>query len=139
MAAPDDYARHESFTGLIRSALDDVRELFREEMALARAEIREEVSKATSAATQIVLAAALAGAAVLFLLLAVAHGIAALFNWPVGAGYLALGIILAILGGVFYLRGRKQARVVHAMLPQTTESVKENKEWIEARTSSAHK
>ena len=39
-----------SIPGLIRGLLDDTRELIREEIALARAEIREEVSAAQTVA-----------------------------------------------------------------------------------------
>jgi len=35
-----------SFVGLVRGLLDDVRELIREEIALARSELREEVRRA---------------------------------------------------------------------------------------------
>ena len=38
-------ASSSSVAGLVRSAMDDVRELFREELALAKAEVREEFSK----------------------------------------------------------------------------------------------
>ena len=45
-------ASESSVGGLIRNALDDVRDLFREELALARAELRQELSKLTAGAVR---------------------------------------------------------------------------------------
>src|SRR5439155_190842 len=46
---PYDDARQEPTSHLIHNVIDDVRELFREEVALARAEVREELSACSTA------------------------------------------------------------------------------------------
>ena len=56
----------DSIGGLVRSVLEDTRELIREEIALARAEIREEMSKAKASGASFG-AAALAGLPLVFL------------------------------------------------------------------------
>ena len=83
-----------SMSTLLRNALDDVRELFREEVALARAELRAEVSKAASAASGFGAAAAALVCAGLFLLTALALGIATLMEWPAWTGFAIVGVVL---------------------------------------------
>jgi Putative Actinobacterial Holin-X, holin superfamily III len=126
--------RSDSLTGLLRGVLDDTRELFREEVALARAEFREEIGKAANAATSMTVAAIVGALGVVFLLLALGHGIAAAFDWPVGAGYVVVGFLLAAGAAMLYGRGRHQAATIHPTLPKTSASLQENKEWLQART-----
>jgi hypothetical protein len=71
---------------LVRSALEDVRELFREEVALARAEMRHELSKASGAAIRFGIAGAALMLALGCFVVALALGIAALFEWPAWSG-----------------------------------------------------
>lgn len=119
---------HESdapMSTLVRGALDDVRDLFREEIALARAELRQEVTKASSAGIAFAGAGVAGWFAGTFILGAIALGISEGFHWPYWAGFGIVGVLLAIAGGVFYASGR---RAVSAMrgLPRTVETVKEN-------------
>jgi Flp pilus assembly protein TadB len=118
------YETEASMSTLLRGALDDVRELFREEVALARAELRAEVSKATAAASGIGAAAAALGCAGLFLLTALALGIATVFEWHAWAGFAIVGIVLAIAGVIMFISGRRALRQIRG-LPRTVETVKE--------------
>jgi hypothetical protein len=119
---------HESdapMSTLVRGALDDVRDLFREEMALARAELRQEVSKASSAATGFGGAAVAGWFAGMFILAAIALGISEGMNWPFWVGVGIIGVLLAIAGGIFYASGRRAVTAMRGM-PRTVETVKEN-------------
>jgi hypothetical protein len=115
----------ESVGGLVRGALDDIRDLLREEMALARAELRAEVSKLSAAGMQFGIAAVSLWFAGMFILVALALGIAALFAWPAWTGFAAIGVLLAVAGAVMAINGRRKIRSVQAM-PRTVESLKEN-------------
>jgi Putative Actinobacterial Holin-X, holin superfamily III len=130
----DEYTRTESLAGLFRGVIDDTRELFREEVALARAEVREEIGKAATAAIQMSAAGVIGAVGIVFLLLALAHGMAVAFDWPVGAGYAAVAVLLAAGAAILYARGRHEARTVNPTLPKTSASIQENKEWLQART-----
>jgi len=110
---------------LVRGALDDVRDLFREEVALARAEIRQEMTKASRAAISFGGAAAAGAFAGLFILSAIALGISEGFHLPYWAGFGIVGVLLAIAGGIFYASARGAVREMRG-LPRTTETVKEN-------------
>lgn len=115
---------------LLRGALDDVRELFREEVALARAELRAEVAKATSAAGGFGAAAAALGCAGLFLLTALALGIATWLQWPAWTGFAIVGGVLAIAGAVMFMSARRTAREIRG-LPRTVDTVKAVKETFQ--------
>jgi hypothetical protein len=115
----------ESVTGLLRGALDDVRDLIREEVALARAEVRYEASKVATAGVQFGAAAVALGFAGMFLLIAAALGISTLFNWPAWAGFAVVSVLLAVGGLVAFMSGRSAVRNIQP-LPRTIESIKEN-------------
>jgi hypothetical protein len=119
-----EYETEASMKTLLRSALDDVRELFREEVALARAELRAEVSKATAAGGRFGAAAAAISCAGLFLLTALALGIATIFEWPAWTGFAIVGVVLAIAGLIMFMSGRRALREIRG-LPRTVVTVKE--------------
>ena len=129
----------ESTGSLIRGILNDLRTLIREEIALARAEMREQAGRARSAALSFGIAAAALAFGAIFLLIAVALGIANLLGWPAWTGFLIMALLLCI-GGYFTLSsGRKQLASVHAMPEETVTTLKENSEWIKKRLSSVRK
>ena len=107
--------QHESIGSLVRGILTDLRTLVREEIALARVEIREQAGRARGAAVSFGIAAAalLFGGA--FLLVALATAIADLLNWPVWAGFLVVAVVLSLIGFVTLASGRKKLQSVHAI------------------------
>jgi len=137
MANPDFV--QESTGSLIRGILNDLRTLIREEIALARAEMREQAGRARAAALSFGIAAAALAFGAIFLLIAVALGIANLLGWPAWTGFLIMALLLCI-GGYFTLSsGRKQLASIHAVPEETVTTLKENSEWIAKRLSSVRK
>jgi len=129
----------ESTGSLIRGILNDVRTLIREEIALARVEMREQAGRARAAALSFGIAAAALAFGAIFLLIAVALGIANLLGWPAWTGFLIMALLLCI-GGYFTLSsGRKQLASIHAVPEETVTTLKENSEWIAKRLSSVRK
>lgn len=113
-----------SVGGLVRSAIDDVRALFREELALAKAEVRVEISKATAAGTRMGIAGIALWFAAMFLLIAAALGLSAAFKWPAWAGFGIVAIGLGIVGTAVGLSARNSLRRVQP-LPRTVGTLKE--------------
>ena len=109
---------------LVRGVLEDVRDLFREEVALARVELRQELSRASSAATGFGAAAVTGWFGAMFILTAIAIGAADLLGWPLWAGFGIVGVLLAVIAGVLFMRGRSALREVRG-LPRTVATVKE--------------
>lgn len=114
-----------SITGLVRGALDDVRELFREELALARSEVRTEMAKVTASAVRFGAGGAALWFAAMFLLVTIALGISALLDLPGWAGFGIVTLLLAVVGGILMIAGRSAIRNVRP-LPRTLQTVKEN-------------
>ena len=138
MAQPE-LVQTESIGGLLRGILMDVRTLIREEIALARVEIREQVGRARAAAFSFAVAAAALACGGLLLLVALAIGIADLLNWPVWSGFLILSVLLGLVGFVTLSTGRSQLQKVHAVPEETVSTLKENSAWIAKRLQSAGK
>jgi hypothetical protein len=126
----------ESFAGLIRGILVDLQTLIREELALARAEIREQATKAKAAAFSFGVAAGALLFGATFLLIAIAIGVADLLNLPAWAGFLIVAVLLSLVGFIALSSGRRQLREVHAVPEETVTTLKENSEWIARRLSS---
>ena len=114
-----------SIGGLVRGALEDVRELFREEVALARAEVRHELSKASGAAVKFGIAGAALVMALGCFVVALALGVATLLELPAWSGFAIVAVLLAITGAVAYSAGRRAVTTVQP-LPRTVHTLKEN-------------
>ena len=137
MANPDFV--QESIGSLVKGILNDVRTRIREEIALARVEMREQAGRAKAAAMSFGIAAAALAFGGVFLLVAIALGIAYLLGWPAWTGFLIVAVLLCI-GGFFTLSsGRKQLASVHAVPEETVTTLKENSEWIAKRLSSVRR
>lgn len=128
--------RDASVSQLLSGIVGDAQTLVRQEIALARQEIREEISEAKSAGIKFGIAGGVLAIGGLLLVLTLAQGIADLFNWPVWAGYGLVGIVLAIAGYLLLSSAQNQIKKVHPVPEKTVETMKENVEWIKDRTSS---
>lgn len=134
--ASSDLVHGESIGSLLRGILVDLRMLVREEIALARVELREQAGRAKAGAISLGFAAVALVIGLVFLLIAAATAIADVFDWPVWAGFLALAVLLGLGGIAAMLFGRRQLRSVHAVPTEAVSTLKENAEWIAKRLSS---
>jgi uncharacterized membrane protein YqjE len=129
MSGPD-----QSIVDLIRKAVRDAQDLVHSEIALAKAELREEGRRVGVAA------ALLAGAAVAgvmgfaFLLATLAWAVSAGFEWPVWSGFALVTALMCIVAVALAYVGRRKL-VAERHLPRTADTMKENAQWIRARTS----
>lgn len=124
-----------SLASLLSGAVNDIRELFRQEVSLARAEIRQEVVNVKSAAVKLGAAAFTGIFAVLLLLTALARGLSDVFDMPVWAGFAIVGGLLAIVAGVLVAVAWPNIKSVSPMPERTVRTMKENIEWVKRQTS----
>ena len=125
----------ESIPDLIRGTIRDGIGLLRDEVVLVRTELREEFTRIKGGLMTAV-AAAIAGVlAAIMLLNTIAWGLAYAFEWPPWVGFAmvavpltAIAVVLAVMGRNLLARDR--------YLPKSVETLKENAEWIRARTQS---
>jgi uncharacterized membrane protein YqjE len=117
---------------LIGNISNDLSQLFRQEVELAKVELKQEASKAGKAAGMLG-AAAFAGYLVVMLLSAAL--VAALSNvMDTGWAALIVAVIWAVVGGVLYANGRKKLKTVDPMPRRTVDTLKEDAQWLKNPT-----
>ncbi|MFF3290832.1 phage holin family protein [Streptomyces sp. NPDC003023] len=118
---------------LVSEISKDLSLLVREEIELAKAEIKEETTKAGKAAGMLA-GAGYAGHLVLLLgSLTVVFALANVMDWAWAA--LIVTGVWALVGAVLFMRGRKQMRDVNLKPEQTVETLKEDARWVRNPTS----
>lgn len=122
-----------SIADAIRSAVRDAQDLVRGEIALAKAEAREEVSRLGMGAALLAAAALAAVLGVVFLLATIAWAIAEGLAWPVWAGLGIVTLLTLIAAAVLGVVGRGRLKAARYM-PRTVDTMKENMQWMRART-----
>ncbi|GGW16399.1 hypothetical protein GCM10018980_18910 [Streptomyces capoamus] len=125
--SPQPHGADPSVGELLSTVTSDVQELFRQEIELAKAEIRQEATKAGKAAGMYGGAGFAGYMVALFLSLAAMFGLANVMN----AGWSALIIagLWAGIGAVLYVMGRSRMREVSPKPEQTVETLKEDAQW----------
>lgn len=128
--------RDTSIAQLLGGIVTDAQDLVRQEIALARQEVREELGQAKDAGIKLAVAGVILAIGGLLLVLMLAQGLADLFDWPNWAGYGLVGAVLAIVGGILFSSAQRQLKQVKPVPEQAVETLKENVEWIKDRTTS---
>lgn len=117
---------------LVSEVTRDLTTLVRQELELARAEMKEEVAKAGKGAGLLGGAGFAGYLVLLFLSLALMFGLDA---WmPIGWAALIVAVLWAIVTAVLYARGRHSLREVNPKPERTIDTVKEDVEWAKTRT-----
>ena len=129
-----------SIPGLLRELRDETTTLLRQEVTLAKTEMKENVSRMGSHAVQIAIGGFVAYAGVIVLLIGIGHLLGALL---VRAGldtdvaqWLApsiVGLIVAIIGWVMLSKARHAIAHDDLAPRQTIDSLRENKQWAQSK------
>jgi hypothetical protein len=126
-------ADNQSIVEVIQRAIHDAQALVRDEIALAKAEARQEINR-IARGVMLVAAAALGGLiGLVFLLTAGAWAVSEGLEWPVWSGFLIVAATMLVLAAVLAVTGLSRMRSTPRM-PLTVETLKENAEWMRART-----
>jgi hypothetical protein len=127
--------RHTDTVGqLIGGMLGDARDLMREELAMFRAELREELRKAKAVSLTFSSAAVLGGIGLIVLALAAGGAVADVFDWPLWAGYAIIAALLLMGAGLLAYAGTRTLSTIHA-LPKTRATLQENLAWIQSKST----
>lgn len=125
-AAPD-----ASLTNLLKGIVGDLQLLIRQEMHLARTEVKQEWDKAKTAAGALAVGAAMLVLAVFMLCFMVVY----LINWagvPLWGSFAIVAGALGLIGLLLTGMGFAKARQVHLVPPQTAQTLKENVQWMQS-------
>ncbi len=117
---------------LIGNISNDLSTLFRQEVELAKAELKQEASKAGKAAGMLG-AAGYAGHLTLVLLsfaLVFALGNVMDYGWAA----LIVGAIWGIVAAVLFVNGRKKLKTVDPVPHRTVDTIKEDAQWLKNPT-----
>jgi len=117
---------------LIGEISDDLTRLFRQEVALAKAEVREEATKAGKAGALLGAAGFAGYLTVLLLSLAVVFALGNVMD--LGWAALIVAVVWAIAGVVLYQAGRARLRTVSPVPNRTVETLKEDARWMKNPT-----
>jgi peptidoglycan/LPS O-acetylase OafA/YrhL len=123
-----------SIADVVKSAIRDAQDLIRGEIALAKAEARAEVSRLSVGIALLAGAAFAAVIGTVFLMTTIAWAISEGLAWPVWAGFAIVTAVMLIAAGALAYAGRSRMRAERRM-PHTVDTLKENMEWMRARTS----
>ncbi|GAA3921468.1 phage holin family protein [Actinoplanes auranticolor] len=117
---------------LIGNISNDLSTLFRQEVELAKVELKEEAGKAGKAAGMLG-AAAFAGYLVLVLL---SFALVAALSNVMDPGWAALivAVLWGIVGAVLYSNGRKKLKTVDPTPRRTVDTLKEDAQWLKNPT-----
>jgi uncharacterized membrane protein YqjE len=126
MVARMEYAR--SIAGVLQDILTNVQTIIRAEVRLAKAEVRDEASKALSSAVWLFAGAVAAVCALTFALWTIVYALATV--WPMWAAALAVALVLAVAAAVLITAGMKRLKRVNPVPRQTMDTIRENAEWV---------
>jgi hypothetical protein len=130
--ASDPYAPREpdaELPELISRLTDQSSTLFRQEIELAKTEIKQEIRTAGKASGMFG-GAALAGfLALLLLSFALAWALGDIAALNPALGFLIVGVSYAVVAGALAVQGRSTAEEVDPSLPHTTASLEEDARW----------
>jgi hypothetical protein len=128
-----DAQQEASLGGLVSQLTTDLGALLRDEVQLAKVELKEDATRAAKAGG-LLGGAGLAGfMTVLLLSFAAAWGLAEVV--PIGVAFLIVGIVWAVVGAVLYAAGRARMREVDVKPEQTIETMQENIQWAKQQKS----
>jgi len=117
---------------LIGNISSDLSQLFRQEVELAKTELRQEATKAGKAAGMLGVAGFAGYLAIVLLSFAAVFGLANVMD----AGWAALIIaaVWAVVGAVLYVSGRNRLKTVDPMPRRTVDTIKEDAQWLKNPT-----
>jgi hypothetical protein len=117
---------------LIGNISNHLSQLFRQEVELAKAELKQEASKAGKAAGMLGGAGFAGYLAVVLLSFALVFALANVMD--LGWAALIVAVIWGIIGAVLYANGRKKLKAVDATPRRTVDTIKEDAQWLKNPT-----
>jgi hypothetical protein len=129
MATPIDDNR--SIGDLLGEATSELSHLFRQEVELAKLELKRDAKEAADSAKFFGIAGGAAFFALLLISFAIAWGLAEIM--PIGVAFLIVGVVYAAVAAVTFVSARKRLDDFNAVPEETVETLKEDVQWLKAR------
>ncbi len=130
-AVRDAETSNASLGRLFSDLADDLSELTRKEIELARTETMEKVSHATKAVVSMAVGGFIAYAGLLVLLVA---AVLALATWmPYWLSAVIVGVVVLIIGLIMLQSGRSGLKNTSITPEKTVDTMKENAQWVKEK------
>jgi hypothetical protein len=129
-------ATEPSMASLVGGIINDAQALIKQELALARREVADELQKTREAiiALGIGIAIAVLGGLMLVFMLVYLLSWASSEQIPLWGCFGIVGAALVIVGGGLFCLGKNKAAQIHVVPPQTAATLKENVQWLKNQT-----
>jgi uncharacterized membrane protein YraQ (UPF0718 family) len=117
-------------TELVSGIVKDAQDLFQQQLALFRSEIKEDVRKTKETAVPLMIGAwllllgSILLSATLALILAETHLLSE------SASFAIVGVVISLAGGVLFYIGKKKFDALDMLPEKSAEALKENLEWL---------
>lgn len=120
---------NKSFGELFSELSRETTTLVRQEILLAKTEVTEKVTKTTKNALLLVVGGVIAHMAALFILAAIAVGLAQFMQmWM---AILLVGVVLIVIALLLIQSGRAALKATSLVPNKTIETLREDKEWVQ--------
>jgi Putative Actinobacterial Holin-X, holin superfamily III len=127
-----DQVSETSIGDLIGDISNDLSQLFRQEVELAKTELKQEASKAGKAAGMLGVAGFAGYLAVVLLSFALVFALGNVMD--LGWAGLIVAVIWAIIGAVLFSAGRRKLKTVDPVPRRTVDTIKEDAQWLKNPT-----
>jgi hypothetical protein len=122
-----------SVTSLVTGIINDGQELIKQQIALVRTEIHDDLHKTKEAALSLVIGLGTALLGIVLLCWGIVYLLSWATNWPAWAWFLIVGGVIAITGGALIYAGKKRFESFNPLPDQSAEALRENVQWITNR------
>jgi uncharacterized membrane protein YqjE len=123
-----------SVTALVSGIINDAQELFKQQVALVRTEIRDDFRKTKEGALSLALGLGVGALGALLLCFALVYLLAwAVPQVPLWVWFGVIGVLLAAGGGAMIYAGTKKFESLNPLPEQSAQALRENVQWLTNR------
>lgn len=124
-------AQHRSFRGLFGDLANELSTLFRQEVALVRAETNEKVSQARTGVTWLAVGGLISLVSLFVLAMSAVYALAEVMH--IGWAALIVGGVALVIGLIFLASGRSHLKARNMMPQRSSESIRQDAEVARRR------
>lgn len=121
---------------LLSGIVSDLRNLFVQELRLAKLEIGEDLQRVKAAVAVLAVGGALSALGAVLLILMVVHLLEATTELPLWGAYGVVGGVALAIGVGGLIAGKRKSRGIGLVPEETAEAIKEDVGWIKAHMKS---
>lgn len=119
-----------SVTQLVSGIVSDAQDLMKQQLALFRAEMKEDIRKTKEATISLACGALVLLLGVVLLLFMCVHGLEAATGWPEWVCFGIIGGLLAAGGGILVWLGLARFKSFNPLPDESAQALAENVRWI---------